>query len=423
MKPNYEWKSAMNLLRIKHLRKGQIKPIQSLMDGIDTLVIAPTSFGKSAIYQIPALCHSNQLTIVVEPTLSLMHNQVQILKEHKLSADYIDHLMKSKDINSILNKVRNEKLTFLYVTPERLQNRYFQEIIKQSDLYMLVIDECYYVTEWEYTFRNAYLQIGNFLDNLSNRPVVLACSATILDDKQKEIINLLHLRNPKSFRMDLKRDNLILIKKNMTSEKKSLENRLQERFKMMVKYIKKYKKDSSVIVYALTTGYVDSIYSYLSEIYPNEVARYHSQIKSEKIKRQMEMDFLTGKKKIIVATTAFGMGIDVSDISLALHFNMPINMTDYIQQIGRAGRDGRKAHCVLFYDYNDDDKKITASLIKKFAQKSKAEISMRKNYQQISEFIDSTNCMMRDVLFYQGQEEEKSCKRCTNCAKKRRGNQ
>lgn len=137
----------------------------------------------------------------------------------------------------------------------------------------------------------------------------------------------------------------------------------------------------------------------------------------------MEMDFLTGKKKIIVATTAFGMGIDVSDISLVLHFNMPINMTDYIQQIGRAGRDGRKDHCVLFYDYNDDDKKITASLIKKFAQKSKAEISMRKNYQQISEFIDSTNCMMRDVLFYQGQEEEKSCKRCTNCAKKRRGNQ
>jgi len=280
---------------------------------------------------------------------------------------------------------------------------------------MLVIDERRCVTEWGYTFHNDYLKIGNFLDNLSNRPVVLACSATMLDDKQKEVINLLHLQNPKLFRMDLKRDNLILIKKNMISEKKSLENRLQERLKMMVKYIKKYKKNSSVIVYALTTGYVDSIYSYLSEIYPTEVARYHSQIKSEKLKRQMEMDFLTGKKKIIVATTAFGMGIDVSDISLALHFNMPINMTDYIQQIGRAGRNGRKAHCVLFYDYNDDDKKIT--------QKSKAEKKKKKSFQQISEFVDSTNCMMQDVLFYQGQEKEKFCKRCTNCAKKKRGNQ
>ena len=118
MKPNYEWKTAMNLLGIKHLRKGQIKPTQSLMNGNDTLTIAPTSFGKSAIYQIPALCYSDKLTIVIEPTLSLMHNQVQTLKAHGIATDYIDHLRKPKNVTTILNKVQKGKLTFLYVKPE-----------------------------------------------------------------------------------------------------------------------------------------------------------------------------------------------------------------------------------------------------------------------------------------------------------------
>ena len=289
-------------------------------------------------------------------------------------------------------------------------------------LYMLVIDECHCITEWGYTFRDAYLKIGNFIDSLPKRPIVFACSATILDDKQDEIINLLHMRNPKTFRMNLKRDNLVLIKRNMTSDKKSLENRLRERFKMMVKYIRKYRKDGSVVIYALTTGYVDAIYNYLSDLYPNEVVKCHSQIKPDKLKHQMEMDFLTGKKKIMVATTAFGMGIDVPDVELILHFNIPISMTDYIQQIGRAGRDGRKAHCVLFYDHNGDDGKIIASLIKKSAENPKAASIMKKNHQQISEFVDSTNCMVQDILSYQGQEETKSCKCCINCAKNRRGN-
>jgi len=422
MKPNYEWKSAMNLLKIKHLRKGQIKSIQSLMDNNDTLTVAPTSFGKSAIYQIPALCHSDKLTIVIEPTLSLMHNQVQTLKAHGIAADYIDHLRKPKDI-TILNKVQKGMLTFLYVTPERLQSRNFQEVIRETHLYMLVIDECHCLTEWGYTFREAYLGIGNFIDSLPKRPIIFACSATILDDKQEEIINLLHMRNPKTFCMNLKRDNLILIKKDMTSDKKSLEAHLQERFKMMAKYIRKYRKDASVVIYALTTSYVDAIYNYLSDLYPNEVVKCHSQIKPDKLKHQMEMDFLTGRKKIMVATTAFGMGIDVPDVELILHFNAPISMTDYIQQIGRAGRDGRKAHCVLFYDHNGDDSKITASLIKKSAENPKALTTMKKNHQQISEFVDNTNCMVQDILSYQGQEETKSCKCCTNCAKKRRGNQ
>ena len=177
-----------------------------------------------------------------------------------------------------------------------------------------------------------------------------------------------------------------------------------------------------MIIYALTTGYVDAIYNYLSDLYPNEVVKYHSQIKPDKLKHQMEMDFLTGKKKIMVASTAFGMGIDVPDVELILHFNAPISMTDYIQQIGRAGRDGRKAHCVLFYDHNGDDDKIIANLIKKSVENPKALAIMKKNHQQISEFVDSTNCMVQDILSYQGQEETKSCKCCTNCAKNRRGN-
>lgn len=176
------------------------------------------------------------------------------------------------------------------------------------------------------------------------------------------------------------------------------------------------------MVYALTTAYVDAIYNFLEETYPGQVSRYHAKIQPKKLKHQMEKDFLQGKKKIMVATSAFGMGIDVPDIELVIHFNTPISMTDYIQQIGRAGRDGRKARCILFCEQNGDDEKIVRSLRKKAAQTSKqAADTIKAHYEQMQDFLSDTGCMRNAVLRYQGQDEKSICKCCTNCARERKG--
>ena len=415
-------KTALHQLHIDKLRKHQQKPINSILDGQDTLVIAPTGSGKSIIYQVPALVHSASLTLVIEPTLALIYNQVHTLKEFGIAADYLDSTRSKHEIETVLKKAMKGKLTFLYVTPERLQSKTFCQAMEQVDLFMIVADECHCTTEWGYTFRDAYLKIGTFIDHLHEKPVICACSATIPEDSLDEIAHLLHMNKPQVFCSDLKRENLILLKKDMTSTKKPLEKRLVERIKALDKFIRKYWNGGSVAIYALTTGYVDAIYNHLDSIYPGQVARCHAQMKPDKLRHQMELDFLQGKRKIMVATTAFGMGIDVPDVELVVHFHTPISMTDYIQQIGRAGRDGRKAHCVLFYDQNGDDRRIFSSFQKKSVQHSgKAARVLTERYQQVQDFIDSPNCMVQDILRFQGQNEPKRCKCCTNCAKSRRG--
>lgn len=425
MKPNYILKPAMKQLGVEQLRAHQLKPIQSLMQGNDTIVVAGTGSGKSLIYQLPALLYPDKLTLVIEPTLSLMYDQVNALQEHNIEADYIDSFRSKKEVSSILRKLRTGELTFLYVTPERLQSNGFRKEILQANIAMVVVDECHCVTEWGYSFREAYLKIGEFIDTLPKRPVVCACSATLPEDCQLQVAQLLGLDHPKVFKNDLSRKNLVLLKKDVTSKKKPLEKRLEERFKEVKKCIEKYHKEGSVVIYALTTGYVDALFNYLNDLYPNQVVRCHAQIKPDSARHRMELDFLQGKRKIMVATSAFGMGIDVPDVELVIHFNTPLSMVDYIQQIGRGGRDQQiNAHCVLFYDQNGDDDKIVNSFRKKAGQHSPAaKQQLEENYSEVQEFLKSGECMTKYILRYQGQDKAKSCKCCTNCAKMRRGTQ
>lgn len=414
-------KGALHDLGFDKPRKHQVAPIKSLTDKQDTIVIAGTSSGKTAIYQTAGLV-LHGLTVVIEPLLALIYNQVKELQRKGIPADYIDSTRSKADAERILRQAQKGKLAFLYVTPERLQNKTFISAMRQTNLTMLVVDECHCITEWGYTFRDAYLCIGDFIQNLPHRPVICSCSATILDGNVDAIAQSLRMRHPAVFRSDLKRNNLILLKKDVTSSKRNLEKRLESRLKALKHCIKKYRGDGAIMIYALTTAYVDAIYNFLEDIYPGQVARYHAKIQPEKLKRQMEMDFLQGKKKIMVATSAFGMGIDVPDIELVIHFNTPISMTDYIQQIGRAGRDGRKARCILFYDQNGDDQKIVHSLRKKAAQTSKkAADTIKAHYQQMQDFLSNASCMRNAVLRYQGQDEQTICKCCTNCARERKG--
>ena len=414
-------KSALKQLGFDKPRKAQIIPMNTLDAGQGAIVIAATGSGKQVIYETVGLAHSDKLTIVIEPLLALIYNQVQTLQEHGVSADYIDMTRSKEEIDKILHKACKGKLNFLYVTPERLQNHAFIEAMQHSDIFMVVIDECHSITEWGYTFRDAYLHIGDFINKLKRKPVICACSATISADSLNIIHDSLHMDKPAVLRSDLRRDNLILLKKDVTCQKKTLEERLEFRIKKLCKTINKYHKDGSVLIFAQTTTYVDALYNILEEKYPDDVTRYHSRIKPERRKKQLLFDFLQGKGKIMIVTSAFSMGIDVPDIELVVHFNAPISMTDYIQQIGRAGRDGRKAHCVLFYDQNGDDDAISASFIKKAKKQSpKAAKTIKARLSQVRDFINSNNCMVCDILEYQGQHEVKTCKRCTVCAQKRR---
>ena len=414
-------KSALKQLGFDKPRKAQIIPMNTLDAEQDAIVIAATGSGKQVIYETVGLAHSDKLTIVIEPLLALIYNQVQTLQDHGIPADYIDMTRSKEDIAKILNKARKGKLNFLYVTPERLQNHAFIEAIQHSDIFMIVADECHCITEWGYTFRDAYLHIGDFIGKLKHKPVICACSATISADSLNIIRDSLHMDQPTVLHSDLRRDNLILLKKDVTCNKKTLEARLEFRIKKLCKLIDKYHKTGSVLIFAQTTTYVDALYNILKEKYPDEVTRYHSRIKPERRKKQLLFDFLQGKRKIMIATSAFSMGIDVSDIELVVHFNAPINMTDYIQQIGRAGRDGRKAHCVLFYNQNGDDDAISNSFIKKAKKQSpKVAKVIKAKLRQVHNFIHSDSCMVCDILEYQGQHENKTCKRCTVCARKRR---
>ena len=414
-------KSALKQLGFDKPRKAQIIPMNTLDAEQDAIVIAATGSGKQVIYETVGLSHSDRLTIVIEPLLALIYNQVQTLQEHDVSADYIDMTRSKEDIDKILHRARKGKLTFLYITPERLQNHVFIETMQHSDIFMIVADECHCITEWGYTFRDAYLHIGNFIGKLKHKPVICACSATISADSLNTIRDSLHMDKPVILCSDLRRDNLILLKKDVTCNKKTLEERLEFRIKKLCKLIDKYHKDGSVLIFAQTTTYVDALYNILGEIYSGDVTRYHSRIKPKRRKKELLFDFLQGKRKIMISTSAFSMGIDVSDIELVVHFNAPVSMTDYIQQIGRAGRDGRKAHCVLFYDRNGDDDAISASFIKKAKKQSpKVAKVIKAKLSQVHDFIHSDSCMVCDILKYQGQHEVKTCKRCTACAQKRR---
>ena len=414
-------KSALKQLGFDKPRKAQIIPMNTLDAEQDAIVIAATGSGKQVIYETVGLAHSDKLTIVIEPLLALIYNQVQTLQDHNVSVDYIDMTRSKENIDKILNKARKGKLNFLYVTPERLQSHSFIEAMQHSDIFMVVIDECHSITEWGYTFRDTYLHIGEFIDKLEHKPVICACSATIPADSLDTIRDSLHMDKPAVHRSDLRRDNLILLKKDVTCNKKTLEERLEFRIKKLCKLIDKYHKDGSVLIFAQTTAYVDALYNILRERYTDEATRYHSRVKPERHKKELLFDFLQGERKIMISTSAFSMGIDVSDIELVVRFNAPISMTDYIQQIGRAGRDGRKAHCVLLYDQNGDDDAVSDSFIKKTKnQSAKAAKTIKIKRKQVHDFIHSDNCMVSDILEYQGQNETKTCKRCTVCARKRR---
>lgn len=399
-------KFAQKQLGIEKLRKHQVKPIGSILDGNDTMVIAPTSAGKSAIYQVPALLLSG-MTLVIEPTISLMHDQADKLKAHGINVAYIDSTVPAYERNRILERVAKGKIKILFVTPERLQNQRFLKAIEDVEISMVVVDECHCVTSWGYGFRHGYLMIGEFINTLDRKPVVVALTATAAPDIRKEICDLLSMDQPKVFVNSLYRPNLHFMTRLFVSDKAKL--------KELKRLLKKHT-DGSCIVYCNTKKMTDAVYDEVRKWYPDDIVKCHSNLDGS-VRKGNEMLFLSGRRRIMVATSALGLGVDQSSVDLVIHFNLPLSLNDYYQQAGRAGRAGQKSKCILFYcedDYHTNRTILKGNLDKPIRKDAFLALDRMKEY------AESSECLTSQILSALGETLDKPCGSCTNCQKARK---
>lgn len=356
-------------------------------------------------------------TLVIEPTLSLMEDQVHALKDKGIDANQISSRHALPTNSGMLTNdgwIPNLNLSvpFLYVTPERLQSDVFQKIVKRNPPGLVVIDEAHCVLDWGYTFRSSYLKIGTWLSTLKKRPVVAAFTATAPESYRSEICSLLGMEQPNIYVNPLERSNLILIREDCSNMN------IKRRLSRTKYHLKKYGTEGRVVVYCATRKNVDLVTNYLSNQFPGQVVKCHAYMDADK-REKNEMKFISGKKRIMVATTAFGMGVDVSDIRLVVHFNLPLSVIDYYQQIGRAGRDGEKSRCVLLHAREDWE--LNANILCKEDYDESLNTLLMSRLDEMRRIMTGDTCIMQQVLTALGERKPNTCRHCTNCQRNRRG--
>ena len=388
------------------LKKEQVNAIKDGLDGQDLFMIAPTSFGKSAIFQILAIMESG-LTIVIVPTLSLLHDQVDQLQQRQLSVGALASDCMSYDEFCIQRALKQYGYLILYTTPESLWKLDLSDI----PVSLLVVDECHCVTSWGYGFRAAYLEIGDFLKQLPRRPQVVALTATAPVSDREKIKELLHMKHIKEYEISLYRPKLTFSVYSFVSEEK--------RQKELKRLLKQYSKsgDGSCIIYCNTRAQTKEIYDLVKKWYPKQVSICHSNLSNGERKRN-EQAFMSGERRIMVATSAFGMGINKSDVRLIIHYNLPLSIIDYYQQAGRAGRDGSRARCILLYRKSDYD--LNRWVIEQSQDPAALEHSLRALDEMKEYADDEKGCMVQRMLLALGEKLDKPCGRCTYCQKARR---
>ncbi|OPJ58275.1 DNA helicase RecQ [Clostridium oryzae] len=383
----------------KSFRKAQEQVVESILSGIDTVAIMPTGGGKSICYQVPALIFPG-ITIVISPLISLMKDQVDSIKNLGINADYINSSLNNREMTAVMERLTAGEIKILYLAPERLESESFCAVMSELDISQVAVDEAHCVSQWGHDFRTSYRYIGKFINKLKHRPYVNAFTATATDKVRLDIINLIGLRTPKVFISGFDREN---IKINVLK----IENRLN----YIINYVKE-NSDQSGIIYAATRKDTDRIYEKLVEA-GVAAARYHAGLSDgERMKNQE--DFVYDKISVIVATNAFGMGIDKSNVRFVIHYNMPKNIESYYQEIGRAGRDGEKSECILLFSPQDI---ITQKyLIETSVQKTERKVGEYKKLQNMIDFVHHNGCYRKYILNYFGEiTEYESCGNCSNC--------
>ena len=388
-------------------RSGQKKAIEAILSGKDVLAIMPTGAGKSVCYQISALMLSG-ITVVISPLISLMKDQVEGLQQVGIPAAYVNSTITTVQYRDTFRQVMQGKIKILYVAPERLMTESFLHLAQYVKISMIAVDEAHCVSQWGQDFRQSYLDIPLFVQQLSARPICTAFTATATRQVGEDIERILKLKEPQRVMTGFDRKNLYFDVRHPAQKKKEL------------LYILTENHEKSGIVYCSTRKNVEDVCDILCEA-GYSATRYHAGLSDEERTRNQD-DFLYDRKPIMVATNAFGMGIDKSNVSYVIHYNMPKDLESYYQEAGRAGRDGEPAKCYLLYSGQDvrtnlfliersretmetEDEQLRQSLIEKSKERLK----------QMTFYATSTSCLRHRMLWYFGEKSPESCGNCSCC--------
>ena len=380
-------------------RPAQEAPIASLLRNEDVIGIMPTGAGKSICFQIPALCKAG-LTIVFSPLISLMKDQVDGLLVQNIPAALINSTLTQVEFNKTMYKVRSGKIKLLYIAPERLGSNFFCNVLRALPIAQVIVDEAHCISEWGHDFRPSYRLIGEWLNSLPKRPIVGAFTATATKYVENDIKKLLGLDNANVYVTGFDRPNLSFSV-----------IRTPKRMDYVVHYVRQHANENGII-YCATRKDVDRVYENLTRA-GIKVGHYHGGL-SDEVRREMQNAYADDKLQVMVATNAFGMGIDKSNVRYVLHYQMPRNMESYYQEAGRAGRDGAPAECILLY--SGQDVQVHKYLIEQSIETpERQEVELRK-LQSMIDYCFCSNCLRKYMLNYFGESTVwTTCDNCSSC--------
>ncbi|WP_298709967.1 DNA helicase RecQ [uncultured Veillonella sp.] len=380
-------------------RPAQQAPIASLLRNEDVIGIMPTGAGKSICFQIPALCKAG-LTIVFSPLISLMKDQVDGLLVQNIPAALINSTLTQAEFNKTMYEVRSGKIKLLYIAPERLGSNFFCNVLRALPIAQVIVDEAHCISEWGHDFRPSYRLIGEWLNSLPKRPIVGAFTATATKYVENDIKKLLGLDKANVYVTGFDRPNLSFSV-----------IRTPKRMDYVVHYVRQHANENGII-YCATRKDVDRVYENLTRA-GIKVGHYHGGL-SDEVRREMQNAYADDKLQVMVATNAFGMGIDKSNVRYVLHYQMPRNMESYYQEAGRAGRDGAPAECILLY--SGQDVQVHKYLIEQSIETpERQEVELRK-LQSMIDYCFCSNCLRKYMLNYFGESTVwTTCDNCSSC--------
>lgn len=386
-------------------REGQEKIVEAILANRDVLAIMPTGAGKSICYQIPALILPG-ITLVISPLISLMQDQVKALNDAGIHAAFINSSLTENQIGKALYLAASGRYKIIYVAPERLENYEFLEFARNVEISMVTVDEAHCISQWGQDFRPSYLKIVEFIKNLPKRPIVSAFTATATEEVKNDILCTLSLEDPEVVITGFDRKNLYY----------SVEN-IRRKDEFIMEYIEKHPTESGII-YCATRKNVDNLFELLFKR-GVPVTRYHAGLTNETRKKNQD-DFIYDRTPVIIATNAFGMGIDKSNVRYVIHYNMPQSMENYYQEAGRAGRDGENSQCILLFSLQDvmiDRMLLDNKDFSDVDEEDEYLIRQRdiRRLQTMEGYCKTTGCLRNYILEYFGEKTSGPCDNCGNC--------